>query len=419
MFLIKKISNFFFYIVLFIGFTLPNNYNYYLNLWGVSFQFREIAYLTLPFINIFCSSNRSFKNNDALFKTLWLFFFTILLITEVIKTFYYGDPLVNAFNTIRISLPFLSTMLLLSMGIKANIKVTWLVLNLAILVSAIITILSPFFNFSFLFDTSMYENVLEVLEGRLINDNASFGILGIYILSIKKKVWFNTFLFKIIAIFSIVILLLTFTRTYLALMVLAFIYCNFRGLFSLNGLKKIITYFIFMLSIVIIAYNSFELIKNQLDYRILSIINNEVSLSESVYEDVREIIFKGVVEKLSNGYWIFGLPLSIPIFYWPRFDGLEGMANTDTTFINVLLRFGLIPLILFLLIIFRLKTISINKQVYKYLLVFYGLASLNMDALMIHNSIFFFGVACVLLVDQREDTEDKKLNFNFNFKRLR
>jgi len=385
----------------------------------VSFQFREIAYLTLPFINIFCSSNRSFKNNDALFKTLWLFFFTILLITEVIKTFYYGDPLVNAFNTIRISLPFLSTMLLLSMGIKANIKVTWLVLNLAILVSAIITILSPFFNFSFLFDTSMYENVLEVLEGRLINDNASFGILGIYILSIKKKVWFNTFLFKIIAIFSIVILLLTFTRTYLALMVLAFIYCNFRGLFSLNGLKKIITYFIFMLSIVIIAYNSFELIKNQLDYRILSIINNEVSLSESVYEDVREIIFKGVVEKLSNGYWIFGLPLSIPIFYWPRFDGLEGMANTDTTFINVLLRFGLIPLILFLLIIFRLKTISINKQVYKYLLVFYGLASLNMDALMIHNSIFFFGVACVLLVDQREDTEDKKLNFNFNFKRLR
>jgi hypothetical protein len=183
----------------------------------------------------------------------------------------------------------------------------------------------------------------------------------------------------------------------LALLLLEVIYLLWNN-FNLKKSLKIIYYGIGILTIFFGAYLNNEIIRNQIDKRIFSIIKGEESLSENTIENNREVIFFGVKEKLESGYFVIGLPFKVPIFTWPsRYSSEEerDMSVTDTTVVTILLRYGIIPLIL-AWIIFRQIYFLSNNIFFKTTLILFLIASINVDTLLRLNSILF--LAFIFLV---------------------
>lgn len=382
-----KQFNFLFYIVLFLGFALPSNSSFFFRLPGISLQIRELAFLLLPILNILGKSTNSVTVGNIKLRRYILLFFILILITEFFKAHYYFQGIGSFFKTLRIGLPLFSSFILVLSGIRVDIIKVWNTLLWAISISTILSIISLFIPLP-IYPTIEDADYLASTGGRLTNANAPFGIIGIYLLYKDKDKWFNKgLLVKVTSILSVIALVLTFNRTYMGLAVLAVIYLTFST-FSFRNALKYLTIPIVFIVILFWSYNTFDIIQRQVDNRILSIVFGEKSLYESVYENNREVIFDGVILRIKEGYWLFGLPLNIPIFTWFRALGAFPMSTTDTTLVNVLLRYGIVPFILFLSILRRL--ISKNKSnFFLYTMTIYFIASLNMEALMRHNSILF------------------------------
>lgn len=382
-----KQFNFLFYIVLFLGFALPSNSSFFFRLPGISLQIRELAFLLLPILNILGKSTNSVTVGNIKLRRYILLFFILILITEFFKAHYYFQGIGSFFKTLRIGLPLFSSFILVLSGIRVDIIKVWNTLLWAISISTILSIISLFIPLP-IYPTIEDADYLASTGGRLMNANAPFGIIGIYLLYKDKDKWFNKgLLVKVTSILSVIALVLTFNRTYMGLAVLAVIYLTFST-FSFRNALKYLTIPIVFIVILFWSYNTFDIIQRQVDNRILSIVFGEKSLYESVYENNREVIFDGVILRIKEGYWLFGLPLNIPIFTWFRALGAFPMSTTDTTLVNVLLRYGIVPFILFLSILRRL--ISKNKSnFFLYTMTIYFIASLNMDAMMRHNSILF------------------------------
>lgn len=382
-----KQFNFLFYIVLFLGFALPSNSSFFFRLPGISLQIRELAFLLLPILNILGKSTNSVTVGNIKLRRYILLFFILILITEFFKAHYYFQGIGSFFKTLRIGLPLFSSFILVLSGIRVDIIKVWNTLLWAISISTILSIISLFIPLP-IYPTIEDADYLASTGGRLTNANAPFGIIGIYLLYKDNDKWFNKgLLVKVTSILSVIALVLTFNRTYMGLAVLAVIYLTFST-FSFRNALKYLTIPIVFIVILFWSYNTFDIIQRQVDNRILSIVFGEKSLYESVYENNREVIFDGVILRIKEGYWLFGLPLNIPIFTWFRALGAFPMSTTDTTLVNVLLRYGIVPFILFLSILRRL--ISKNKSnFFLYTMTIYFIASLNMDAMMRHNSILF------------------------------
>lgn len=382
-----KLFNFLFYIVLFLGFALPSNSSFFIKLPGISLQIRELAFLLLPILNILGKSSNSVTAGNIKLRRYIFLFFIFILITEFFKAQYYFQGIGSFFKTLRIGLPLFSSFILVSSGIRVNIVKVWDTLLWAISISTIIAIISLFIPLP-IYPTIDDADYLVSTGGRLMNANAPFGIIGLYLLYKDKDKWFNKGLtVKLASILSIIALILTFNRTYLALAVLATIYLTFST-FSFRNAFKYLAIPMVLVVVFYWSYNSFEIIQKQIDRRILSIILGETSMFQSVFENNREVIFDGIILRIKEGYWLFGLPLNIPIFTWFRPLGAFPMSTTDTTLVNVLLRYGIVPFILFLSILRRL-ILKNKSNFFLYTMTFYFVASINMDAMMRHNSILF------------------------------
>lgn len=356
-------------------------------------QIRELAFLLLPVVNLFCWSNNWVLVADRKLKALIAWFLIIIVFTELFKHLYYDEGVGKAIKTIRIGLPLFSSLLLVYTGIRADIKKVWRTLLWAISISAVFTLITPFVYLP-IYPSIEGENILEAVQGRLMNSNGSFGFIGIYLLYKDKDRWYNKGRLPMLtSLFSIVVMILSFNRTYLALLALAFIYLSFTE-FSFRKAFKIISIPIVALGIFWAAYNYSEVIQRQVDKRIFDIVIGKTELSESFYENNREVIFDGVADRIKEGYWAFGLSYDKPIFTWYRDSrmysdsGYFDMTTTDTSFFNILLRYGLIPFIFFLSIMYRIfKTATLG--IYHFSFLIFLVASLNLDALVRHNSIMF------------------------------
>jgi hypothetical protein len=393
------IFNNIFYIILFLGFALPNNSSFYISLIGAEIQIREIAFAIIPFINLFCNSNKRIKISDKKIQYLIILFITTVLITEILKHMYYGGGLGSVFNTIRIGLPLFSSLVILYFGIRANIEKVWQTLLLAISASAILSIISPFVNLP-IYQYLYSDNNTQIFTGRFGNSNASFGIIGIYLIYRDKERWFNVgYLVTTTTYLSIISLILTFNRTYLALIVISIVYLSFSEL----TLKKFFNYVslpIIAFIFIYISYTTFDVVERQVDRRILSIIYGQDDLVENIYHNNRDQIYFGVSDTIKEGHWMIGLPIDIPIFYWYRSSGIQPMSTTDTSIINILLRYGVTPLII-LVIIFVKLYIRATPGIYRFSFIIYLLASLNIDSLMRHNSILFLIILFFLVKYER------------------
>lgn len=385
-----KQINYIFYSVLFIGFFLPSNSIFHISIAGAEIQIREIAFLLLPVINLFCYSKNKVKVADKKIQYLILFFIGTIIVTELLKHMYYGGGIGSTLKTIRIGLPLFSCFLILFFGIRANIEKVWRTLLWAVSASAVLTLITPFVHLP-IYPTIEGGDFIQATAGRFINANASFGIIGIYLLYRDQERWYNTgWLPRVTAILGVIILIVTFNRTYLALLALAFVYLSFSE-FSFKSAIKYVSIPLFALGAFYTAYNYSDVVQRQVDNRILSIVLGETELVESVYVDNRDQIYFGVRDRIKEGYWLFGLPDNKPIFYWYRYLGVQAMSTTDTSFVNIFLRYGAIPLILFLFIFLKLYQKS-PPGIVPYTFIVFSFASLNVDSLLRHNSILFLTI---------------------------
>jgi hypothetical protein len=378
--------------MLFFGFFLPTNGNYFLPLPGVQLKINEFALIVLPIINIFCfSRNQVIIKNTRLKRNIILLIIVVVFTEVVIKKLMYGQSFGDAFKTIRIGLPLFSSLVLIFQGIRADIKIVWKTLLVAISASVIISVLSLVVSLPIYYDMDSGADILEESRGRLGNSNFHFGLIGMYMLIQDNNHWYSKGkLVKITAILSVFALILGFNRTLLALLFLESVYL-LRVRFDLKKIRKITSYGILVLVIFFGAYFNSETMRYQMDKRIFSIIEGEQSIAENTIEGNREVIYTAVQEKLASGYYVLGLPYKIPIFTWAArwsFEDDRVMRVTDTSALTILLRYGIIPLILIFIILRQLFLFS-NNLFFKTILILFLLASLNIDVLLRQNAILF------------------------------
>lgn len=383
------IFNYLFYVILFLGFFLPSNTRFHISLIGIEFQIREIAFILLPIINLLCHSYNRVKISDRKLQYYIVTFILVIIVTEVLKHLYYSEGLGSAFKSIRIGLPLFSCLILLYHGIRANIERTWSVLLWAISTSAVLTLVSPILYLP-IYPTLEGDDFIQATSGRFMNANASFGIVGIYLLYRDYDRWYNSGLLpKITAILSIVVLTMTFNRTYLAILCLALIYLTFSS-FSIKHTLKYVSIPLIAIGAFYFTYTHSDIVQHQVDNRIMSIVYGHTDFVASVYEDNRDAIYEGIIDNVQQGYWSFGLPYSQKIFYLNRFDGVYGASKTDISFINILLRYGVIPLILLFMIYGTMY--MRGSPLFRYTLTIYIIVSLNIDSLLAHNSVLFLTI---------------------------
>ena len=383
-----KQFNYLFYLVLFLGFFLPSNSNFHISYTGVEFEVREIAFLLLPFLNLLCWSKNRVIPAGKKVQYLILLFISIVVVNELLKNLFYGGGLGATFKTIRIGLPLFSCLIILFFGLRADVKKVWRTLLWAITASAVLTLITPFVYLP-IYPTIEGENIIEATRGRFINSNASFGIIGLYLLYKDSDKWYNRgLLIKITAILSIIILVISFNRTYLALFALAAAYLSFSE-FSLRKAIKYISIPFLVLGVVWFTYNYSNVIQRQIDKRILNIVLGQTDLVESVYKDNRDNIYSSMYERIIENHWLIGLPYKKEIFIKESASASKRskMTKTDVSMYNVLIRYGMIPT--FILILIFKGLMKHKLKMFNFMFILYLLASLNIDSLVSHNSIFF------------------------------
>ena len=387
-----QIFNRLFYIILFIGFFLPTNSNFYIPLPGVLLSYNHFAFILLPIINLLCySKNSAIIQNPRLKRNIVLLIIVVVFTEVIVKNVFYGQSFMDAFKSIRIGLPLFSSFILIVQGIRADIGIAWKTLLVAIGASTIISILGLVIDLPIYHDLESGADILKERSGRLGNSNFQFGLIGMYLLIQDNKNWYSKGkLVKIIAILSVLALILSFNRTLLALLFLETVYL-LRAKFNFRKFLKITFYGILVLLVFFGAYFNNDTMRRQMDSRIFSILSGKVTIAENTIEDNREVIFEAVKEKLEEGYYLIGLPYKIPIFTWAplfSFEEERVMRVTDTSALTLLLRYGIIPLILTSLI-YRQQYIFSNNLFFKTILILYLIASLNIDVLSRMNSVLF------------------------------
>ncbi len=402
--------NRFFYIILFFGFFLPTNSSFFLPLPGVQLSLSEFAFFLLPIINVFCySPNSTIFKSPRLKRNIVLLIVVVVFTEVVVKKFMYGQSFGDAFKAIRVGVPLFSSLVLITQGIRADIRIVWKTLLFAISASVLIALLSLVISLP-IYQELDSANILEEQKGRLGNANFQFGLIGLYLLVQESDQWYSKGrLVKITAILSVFAVILNFNRTFLALLAVETIYLLWAK-FDFKKFRKIIFYGFLALIIFFGAYFNSQTMRYQMDQRIFSILEGQQTLAENTIEGNREVIYNAVQEKLADGYFVLGLPYKTPIFTWAArwsFQDDRVMRVTDTSIFTILLRYGVFPLILIFLILRQLYLFS-NNPFFKTILILFLLASLNIDLILRQNGIFF--LICIFILTKAQNHEQHSIH---------
>ncbi|MDH0659105.1 hypothetical protein [Empedobacter sp. GD03865] len=383
--------NYLFYTLFFIGFCLPTNSNFYIPLPGVLLKFNELALVLLPIVNEFCTSKYSFKirNKNLRLKCI-LLIITIFISELIFKKIVFNQNIGDSIKSIRLGLSMITTIYFIFRGINVDVKKLFNVFIWTMLTSYFLTFISMFVSLPIYYNLDSTEDSISGFGGRIINSNFTFGLIGLYLIFNKKGSWFNSSkIHRITYILSVLIMILSFNRTLLAassLMLLIILYKQF----NIKSILTILFCVISLISVISYLYNSNDSIKRQLDKRIINVVFENKSLSEEVIENNRDQIYEGIILKITEGNWMIGMDFKDSIFSIYNNNNLLYLAKkTDISFINVLLRYGFVPLLLYGSIII---TIFKKNYFYRLVLIFYIICSLNIDLLMNQNSIFFIGL---------------------------
>lgn len=395
-----KFTNGIFYLVLLIGFILPSNSTFYIPIAGALISCKEMAFLLLPIINPFCASKNNFTLKDNRLKNYILFFLGAVLLAEILKVILYNQPLPDIVKSLRNGLPLFSSLIVLFQGIRANIEKVWRTILWAVSLSVIISIFSLFVSLPIYYDVSSHESVLAYNNGRIVNSNAAFGLIGMYILFQYRTKWYTKGKLVFFAsILSITALVLTFNRTLLALLFVLFCYQLLKD-FRFKRLRKAIFSGTIVLFVFWCAYASSPLIHRQVDKRFFMITGGETTIVDQTIEGNRDFMYEGAVDKIKKGYWAFGIPYALPIFYKydTKKDKIVPLTKMDVSLINLLIRNGILALVLFLIIYNRLRK---KKYLPPGVWFVFLLSSLNIDTLYNLNAVFFLIIFMLVFSSDR------------------
>lgn len=382
--------NYLFYILFFIGFCLPTNSNFYIPLPGVLLKFNEVAFLLLPLVNEFCKSNESFKISGAYLRAKCLFLVVIIFFIElIIKNIAFEQNIGDGIKSIRLGLSMLVTVYFIYRGINVNLKKLFNVFIYTLLISYFLTLLSGFVSLPIYHNVDGNDDTTSSFGGRIINSNFSFGLIGLYLLFNNRSYWYNEkTIHKLTYVISVIIMILSFNRTLMAASALMIFIMLVRK-FNIKSILTISVCVISILGIVTYLYNTNNIIKNQLDKRVLGVIFLDQSLSKEVLEDNRDQIYEGIKDRIKEGYWLIGMDFKDGIFSMYKKNTFYVAKKTDLSFINIILRYGIFPLILYLNILYIIYQ---RNLFFRLVLLLYVVCSFNIDLLMNQNSIFFIGL---------------------------
>lgn len=374
-----------FCIILFLALFLPSNDVYVIKSIGITLK--SLLFIFLAIINLFGNKNSQFNISKKI-KILSVVFISITFFTEIfIKPVYYLETMSNGFKSFYIGMPLFLGLSLLIFNLRINIKMIWNTLCIAVLVSILLSVLSLFIYIPIYQEDGYLSNFSEsIKEGRLMNANASFGFIGFIILMKYQDRWFCSKLFyKIVYGLSICALIFTFNRTFLGFLIFGYIYLFIKD-FSTKNLTRNLTVALFLILALVLVYNMNEYVKDQFDNRILYLFDSSVKSNDRLFENNRDMIYDGILKNIEEGYWIIGLPWSKPMFFMHFLN--QGSQYTDTSLANILLRFGVFPLIIFIIILKNIYKTS-RSLLFRFPMVIFVLASFNIDSLYRHNTIFF------------------------------
>jgi hypothetical protein len=347
-------------------------------------------YLLLPIINYF-----SFTSNPIIFRnyiiklSILLFFFLVLVSEFFFKIIFFDQSFIGGLNSIKVGLPLVSSLIMLFHGFKPNLDKVFRVILLAIIGSFSISIISIFLPLPIYNDIEVTGSILEMFEGRLFNSNASFGIIAPFLLYKRRLIGMGkSRLLTIACISSILSMLLTFTRTYFLILFIVIFVIYFKK-FTIKKFKFLLRISAIVCLVFFLLYSNFESIQFQIDKRFLSALYSYTEVYNQTIDNNRDVIYQGVIEKIYQGYWIIGLPYHLPIFIASKNYLRDEILfyKTDTSIFNILLRFGIFPLLLLVLIF--LKMINYRFYIFNMTFLLLFLASFNIDTLFSHNAIFF------------------------------
>ncbi|WP_291118100.1 hypothetical protein [Empedobacter sp. UBA7248] len=368
--------------ILFLSLVLPNN-DYFL-IKSIGITLKSCLFLFLIVLNLL--GNKQEINPFYLDKKIIIFFLLIFFGEIIMKPIIYNETINNGFKSFYLGIPLLLSLSILFFGLRIDIKKVWNTLLFTIVISILLSVILYFYNIPFLNQLDSGREF--ILSGRIHNANVSFGLIAFFLLLKYKNNWFAKKKFYLIII--IASLLLAFNRTFLGLILLLLLYLIYEGYKDGNVkmLFRVLLITILFWFIIYFVYISDESFSNQINSRILYLFDTSIKSNDRLFENNRDVIYEGILSRIDEGYWLIGLPFTKPIFI--NFLN-EGAKYTDTSLINILLRFGFFPMIILILIFIKMYKKS-KTVLFKLIFITFLLASFNIDTLYRHNSIFFLTI---------------------------
>lgn len=366
----------------------------------------DIGLMLLPVIYLF------YQNYIPQKRTLiivGLLLFISIFIVESLKGFLFDGLFKNGFKLLRDwLLPLMSAYLIFSQGIKLKSHIVLKFFLLALNVSFIASLFMAFYNISYSI-TGVDQEFSILNNGRIINMNAYFSLIGLYLLFNVSKYSMSIRLSRLIiltSVLSLIISILSFNRTLLVLLVLELILLMYNYGIRRNVLILTLKFIMITFGFLVIFYNIYtnnDTIRDQVDTRILSFVDfsndgweiYEDDFVDSAWEGNRDFMITAAITKgLSNPF--LGTPYALKI--WESESGLVG-NSVDISTLHVFAKHGFIVLILFVTFYMSLfihvknspKKMNISGLLLNSLsfsLPFYFLLSLNANVLLLLPSFY-------------------------------
>lgn len=347
-----------------------------------------------------------------IFKTQFinLCFLIFLMIDIVIKSLYTNNFIYFFAYEVRYCLPLIVSIFLFVFKSRIDIKEFFFFIFLLTGISFLTSYL--FYLYGYSYESKLANgdvaSISTFASGRIVNDNVWISLVYMYYLFYPSGYSKNkNFIIKVIALLSILLAVLSFNRTIIFLLLLEFVFYLFMSRLKWSSKLLIMLSSIAFLYGIVVFVQSDELVYNQVNSRILSIVNGTKD-SSSMWKGNRDFMINGALDAFKDNIF-FGSPMDVEFFTYV--DGGKGY-RTDVSLINILARFGITGLTIFILFLNCVYSIigkqfnnpistTISKSLF-YSFPFVFLLALNVDLFYSKMTIFYFSLFAFLLLQQRQ-----------------
>lgn len=350
----------------------------------------------------------------------------VIAVVEFFKLVQYGGGPAAVIRVNRINMNGLCALMFFALGLRPGARLLVHHVFCAILISSSVALV---FGILGIKPTSLFVSLGEAMAekrewleatGRFGGLHSNLGVAMVLLIYfygqnmrafVIPRVWRWVILAS--ALVTIVIAITSFNRTLMGAMLLAlpivlFLEFRIRAFFA----AVVVSVLVVATGWIAIANN--KNVEKQFRDRIVVAFEGREALLESIYYGGRENIYSEVGKRIKE-YPILGLPYGVPAFV--SYDGyaVASHFNTDISFLNVYLRYGILAGPLMMLVVFFLfwvayagrrffppGELNMYARMLFYAVPVYVLISLNYDVYLRHSAIVFFAMMAMHISYYRE-----------------